>query len=228
MSANNKKKAFAIIAVGAAAGWLCGLSLSPIANVVVASVLGLGGTMISALSGLEPSAVKDEDDAPRLRRQITPVPIALFAVSLAVIATVGIVVRNADWLALQRPRSASASDDLEARIKGWNRELEAWIAMGAPKGDVLRTMLAGRQDVSRAAQVLKIEQASDNQSPKAGSGGLYGSISPEQCHAMTGQTPGTIQALMMSKDGELADRIAKSGLSKDDLLVVGRALCGNP
>lgn len=93
------RKNIPYVLMGAGAGWLVGLSLSP----VIASVLG---ALLVVVTGVVAAAVglkkPEEGEA---RADVRPWPVALLMLSMAVFATAAIPVREGDYLVPSRSRN---------------------------------------------------------------------------------------------------------------------------
>lgn len=76
-----------VLISGLGMGWLVGLSVSPVISIVITSITGAVAAVITALSGLEEKA----------KWSVSPVPLALLVVGLAIGSGVGIRTRNLDW-----------------------------------------------------------------------------------------------------------------------------------
>lgn len=84
-------------------GWLIGLSTSPVLHVIVGSVIAVVVAVVGALSGIKTQlSVADEepkgDPATRVSAvsglSVNPTPVVVFAVGLAIGATIGIAART--------------------------------------------------------------------------------------------------------------------------------------
>jgi hypothetical protein len=80
-----------LILAGLGVGWLVGLSFSPIAQVVVASLVGAAAAIASVLMGL--------GDQSKLPHSRTLAPIVWLVLGTATGATVGVLTRSHGWLA---------------------------------------------------------------------------------------------------------------------------------
>ncbi len=92
---------------GLAVGWLVGLSLSPVLQVVVASIVALTVAATSALAGLSLDAAQPKDGgepahaaALVLRSRVTLLPLCLMTVGIAFGASGGILARTNNLLGL--------------------------------------------------------------------------------------------------------------------------------
>lgn len=77
-----------ILITGLGIGWLVGLSVSPVISIVITSITGAAAAVITALSGLEEKS----------KWSVSPVPLALLVVGLAIGSGIGVRTRNLDWL----------------------------------------------------------------------------------------------------------------------------------
>lgn len=113
--------AFALFAAGAGAGWLAGLSLSPVLHTILASIVTAVVATGALLSGLQ---LHPNEDAPltlRAGRKLNPVPLALVVVGIAVGASAGVFARTNELLgtqvgrAIARWKSTGYSEQVVAR-----------------------------------------------------------------------------------------------------------------
>jgi hypothetical protein len=92
---------------GLCVGWLIGLSISPVLQTVLTSVLALVTGAVSILAGLS-VADGDSGDKPRRRRvKVTPVPVAMLVLGIAIGAPFGIHARTNLWFG---PNAKAASE----------------------------------------------------------------------------------------------------------------------
>jgi hypothetical protein len=87
---------------------MVGLSVSPIVQTIVGSVVALLVTLASGLAGIKPSGESppagEDSHAPAakggriLKRSLDPVPVSLFVIGLALGASLGTYARTNDWL----------------------------------------------------------------------------------------------------------------------------------
>ncbi len=127
--------ALCLFASGCGVGWMVGLSVSPIVQTLVGSVVALIVTLASGLAGIKASA----QDAPSsgqsptpatvggriFKHSLDPVPIALFVVGLALGSSVGIYARTNNWLGLDpqllvRQWKGSGLEDKEILQRAFN------------------------------------------------------------------------------------------------------------
>jgi hypothetical protein len=97
---------------GLGLGWLVGLSVSPVIQIILASLVAIVVSISSALAGLHPSdSDREQDDSqevqadkPRAHRSrrsfpfLDPLPIMSMVIGLACGASVGVYARTNDWL----------------------------------------------------------------------------------------------------------------------------------
>ncbi len=96
------------MAIGASLGWLVGIALSPVLNIVVGSVLTIVISFISLLIGTNTSPVEKEAASENnkinaklnFENKFAIVPIAIFFTSLAIGASYGVIYRTNDKLGL--------------------------------------------------------------------------------------------------------------------------------
>jgi hypothetical protein len=109
---------------------LAGLSLSPVLQTILASIVSAVVAIGALLSGLE---LHPKEDAPVTLRggpKLNPVPLALVVVGIAAGASAGVFARTNEWLgtrvqpAIERWRSTGYSDETLARriFDGLHRE----------------------------------------------------------------------------------------------------------
>ena len=102
----------ACLLVGLGTGWLCGLSLSPVIQTVVSSVLAISGVLIATLVGTT------EDSQARLPR-INPWPLVAFVLALGIAAPLGVAARLYWSLDMgSRATGAPLNDGSAAQVAG--------------------------------------------------------------------------------------------------------------
>ncbi len=80
----------AILLTGIGVGWLAGLSLSPVAHIVITSVIGLAAAAVAALAGVElPVQEKDSKDEATPQPKLPAGPVNAFPIALLVLAVAG-------------------------------------------------------------------------------------------------------------------------------------------
>lgn len=82
-----KSAIFWIIVLGIAIGWLVGLSVSPVVGTTVTALLGIAGAVVSFFTGTSDPKKQPLGD-------VNPMPIALLALTIAISATAGALVRE--------------------------------------------------------------------------------------------------------------------------------------
>jgi hypothetical protein len=96
-----------LLLMGVAVGLLAGMSLSPLVQTLVSSLIALCCTIIAAAAGLQFAWEKVEaqtGDAPKVEprrrraRSIDPLPMALFMVGVTTGSLFGIRIRTSNWL----------------------------------------------------------------------------------------------------------------------------------
>lgn len=90
----------ALLCSGLGAGWIVGLSVSPVVSIVVTSVIALIVSVTSAITGLQnnnPGIAVN----PLPNISISPFPVMFVVVGLAIGASVGVVARTNNWLGPQ-------------------------------------------------------------------------------------------------------------------------------
>lgn len=135
MRRTNVVAALCLFGSGCGVGWMVGLSVSPIVQTLVGSVVALLVTLASGLAGIKTSAQdppsSEASPTPTtaggglFKRSLDPVPIALFVVGLALGSTFGIYARTNDWLGLDPQRlvknwQGSGLDDKEILQRAFN------------------------------------------------------------------------------------------------------------
>jgi hypothetical protein len=231
-NSTNLQNLIAMGLIGAAAGWLSGISLSPTANTVVAAVTALGGAVVAALSGLNKEAEGDVGKLSVYRGKIDPLPVAVFAVALAIVANIGIVVRESEWLAFLRPSAEKSSKIAELRAAEIKAEVEMWVGLGAKRQDVLEALMPSHV-LAKAPSKAESEKKSDvrgtglaeveKKSDKVGVG-LYG-VDVDRCKQISGVPANQVKGLMTAFSGDVFDRIAKIDMPSDKLQEIGVELC---
>ena len=110
-----------IVLAGLSIGWLAGLSASPVVQGVLTAILGLAGSCVTLLVGLEPrlSSGKRSNDSPNApsagRVAWLPAarvgPIVALTVALAAGASLGVFARTHDWLGTRSEAGFYASKE---------------------------------------------------------------------------------------------------------------------
>jgi hypothetical protein len=99
-----------LVICGFSVGWLAGLSVSPVLQAILASVLGVLAAILSAITGIKiianPGHADELSDSegPNPQStdiQVNPIPLAAFTVFLALGASLGILARTNDLLGPQ-------------------------------------------------------------------------------------------------------------------------------
>lgn len=123
----------AVVATGLGIGWLAGLSLSPVAHIVVTSVLGLAAAAVAVFASVDlPAKEKEEKTEPNganasgaklPRGPVNAAPIALLVLSISAGAPLGVYVRTHEFLGVQE--SHSADDKKKSNDKDEGKEKPA-------------------------------------------------------------------------------------------------------
>ncbi len=97
--------AFSLIAIGLSVGWLMGLSVTPgVTSSILTSLMTVVVLLITVVSGLEKTTPDNEPQ----KWRVSPIPIALFMVSLVVGSSLGVYARTHNWLGVDVPPVASS------------------------------------------------------------------------------------------------------------------------
>lgn len=146
---NTPSSIISVLVIGAGVGCLVGLSVSPVVSIVVASVIGVAGTVVAALAGVEqrPMVIDDSDktedsaskaekatghtDPPQNlngeRRVVNTVPLAVLVVGIVIGALLGIYGRNQGLLG-----------------STLSIEVSEWVSQGIEKDEVARRLFEAR------------------------------------------------------------------------------------
>lgn len=88
---------------GLAIGWLVGLSVSPIIQTVLTSIIAVIVGISSTLAGIKKPSLEDDqtqNKKERLLSEVSPMPTMFLVVGLAIGASVGVYARTNNWLGL--------------------------------------------------------------------------------------------------------------------------------
>jgi hypothetical protein len=107
-------KSLCIFVSGLALGWLVGLSISPVIQVVLTSIVSIVVALSSALAGLireeaEPSAATKFKRLPI--SSFNPIPIMFMVLGLAIGSSAGIYARSHNWFGTSAPSITSEWKD---------------------------------------------------------------------------------------------------------------------
>lgn len=195
-----------VIGSGAAIGWLAGLSVSPVIQVTITSLLTVLVSLTSALASINPSGtVASEANRPRWRNLslVSPAPVALLVVALACGASLGAYARSNDWL------GASA-----------HRIAEEWKETGLSRTEILLRVFnqryPGLSSQPGAAPALQVTSRQ----------GVLFSVPVEECARFRGAQGEDLRREMLSGSSERVARFAKQCKTPDCLRVaVEELLC---
>lgn len=117
----------AIVFSGFGVGYLSGLSLSPVAQAVIAALIGGAAALVAAFTGM-PIPVKkgggdDKDTSPQFflvddLRSLSAAPLAFLVVSVAIGASGGIYVRAHNWLGANMPAAKATAQSQTGKQQG--------------------------------------------------------------------------------------------------------------
>jgi hypothetical protein len=190
-----------VLVSGGCLGWLTGLSLSPAVHVVIGATVGLVGTIVSALSGVVVKNPEKEElgKPPTLASsdlKISPIPIAVFMLGLALAAPLGILARTHEWF----------SQPLEKRV-------EAWEKLGITKDDITKHLFENAYPISSGTSQAKTPETTP---PKGPEGGLY-SLTITERGALRTLSLGSLREFMRSSSNPLLKLLA-ADISDDSTL----------
>ena len=107
---SHARSALSLVLSGLSVGWLVGLSVSPVLHLIVESVVGITVAAVSVLVGIKVLPVSKGDEPSEGAEEVPPInsklptlkidlsPLALFTVSLAVGASLGVFARTNEFL----------------------------------------------------------------------------------------------------------------------------------
>jgi hypothetical protein len=108
-------RAACVLVSGAALGWLVGLSVSPVIQVVLTSVVSIVVGISSALAGLKDQENEQPNETTKVKRlaahSFNPVPIMCMVIGLALGSSAGIYARSHNWLGTSTTSIASEWKD---------------------------------------------------------------------------------------------------------------------
>ncbi len=115
-------------------GWLMSLSVSPVASIVITSVVGSAAAVVATLSGQGKTSTGEGDaptgpTAPRV--QVSPLPIAILVAGIVFGSVVGIITRNVDLFGSDRLQDPSA-------------EIARWTNLGIDQKQVVQRLFQYR------------------------------------------------------------------------------------
>lgn len=162
---------------GLAVGWLIGLSVSPILQTVLTSLLAVIAGVTSVLAGL--SSDKDADGSPPTGKyQINPAPVMFLVLGVAVGASCGVYARTNLWLGADAKTLAQRTGLKEEQI---NRRIF----------DLLYPTAVSKAETSEPGAE---KPKSDEKKPPSATGGtslsasavsgLYGEITASECEQL--------------------------------------------
>jgi len=212
-----------LFASGVGVGWLVGLSVSPVLQAIVASILALAVAATSALAGLKPesdaagsSGAEGKGSTPRFvpsGLRVSLLPLTLLIVGIAAGASAGVFTRTNNLLGLY-PQISS---------KRWSgtgiekRELEKRMfdAVYAPSGEIKSASVGDKGAIAEKSA----EQTKGSSQFVAG---LY-AVTAQQCDLLAGKKGPNLRTVLLG----LGDSTTKAALAKcstDECLVVVREM----
>jgi hypothetical protein len=229
MRARVVKGAYVLVAA-ISVGWLVGLSASPVVNVVVGSVIALVVAIVSALSGIQSPSVGTGDDSKDESTRFTssnrlvtlnPVPVAIFAVGLAVGATVGLVARTNEVFGpnkamFVRRWQGTGLTDVEIKRRLFDQLYDATPSQGSkahdgdtkpPQGNESRSINSG--EVGRRTVLTA---------------GLF-AVSAEDCQLLAARHGADLRARLLLLEGDPIKTPLQACHSDDCLEAIKAILC---
>lgn len=199
-------------------GWLVGLSVSPVLQVIVASIVALAVAATSALAGLKSDAAGGlgaEGSPLRFVQsgiRVSLLPLSLLIVGIATGASAGVFARTNNLLGL----------DPEISLKRWSgtgiekRELEKRMfdAVYAPAEE----KTAPAEDKSKSPE--KARELGKGSSQFVA--GLYAATA-QQCDLLVGKKGGDLKTVLLGL-GDATTKAAMAKCSADECLVVIREM----
>jgi hypothetical protein len=192
---------------GAAIGWLAGLSVSPVIQVTITSLLTILVSLTSALASLESSGTAASSDSNRSKWKalsyLSPAPVALLVLSLACGASLGAYARSNDWLGANARRIA-----------------EQWQETGLPRAEILLRVFNQRFPPLPAENGAVTTQAASSRQ------GVLFSVPMQECARFRAADGEDLRREMLSSTNDRVARFAKQCKTPDCLrAAVEELLC---
>lgn len=207
-------------------GWLVGLSASPILHVIVGSVIALIVAIVGALAGiqLQISAKDESEDTPNgipmgtVRGvSVNPLPVAVFAVGLALGATTGISARTNEFFG---PNAG--------------RFVKRWQGIGLTDVETKRRLFeelypAGSHNHTQAAKSdgkdsnAQLDEAS-NLRASALTAALL-SVAVSDCQLLAGKHGDELRARLLTLNSDVIQSAAKECKGDDCLNAIRMLIC---
>ena len=225
---------FGLVVIGLGVGWLAGLSVSPVASVVITSALGAAAAIVGALAGVARADHGSHDKpggAPAQRkvlgnwtesgavRPIASWPLAVLVVGLVLGSGMGVWARTHNWL-------------------GQNPSVRAWSALGvdpgALEGEIRWWAERGVTGLSEDDVTLRLfnlrypERAADlaPRGPETGADqGVLFSQPSDECNRLSGATDENLFRTMNESPNRLVRAIADLSSSPSKLREVVTIAC---
>jgi hypothetical protein len=217
-----------LLASGLGLGWLVGLSVSPVLQVIVASIVALAVAATSALAGLKPesdttasSGAEGKGSPPRFvpsGLRVSLLPLTLLIVGIAAGASAGVFTRTNNLLGLNPEISSKRWSGIGIE----KRELEKRMfdAVYAPSEE---SKSASAEDKGKGTEKPR-EQAKGSSQFVAG---LYAATA-QQCDLLAGKKGPDLKTVLLGL-GDSTTKAALAKCSSDECLVVIREmLCPAP
>lgn len=237
------RTAFLLVVCGLSLGWLIGLSVSPILEVVVGGTLTLLLSIASALAGVEARAQKENASAEvaadnrdlkstteRLfpsRYRVSVIPMACFVVGLASGAPIGVFVRTNEFLGPNPVSFAKRWSDLGLSDSEVRRRLFD-VLYPSPKVEANREPATGRPGEPEKPRIgdggsNTVENIPDVRA-RALTAGLF-SLPAEGCGLLAGRHGSVLRARLIALGGDRIKAATDKCSSDDCLEAVRIALC---
>lgn len=212
-----------LFASGLGLGWLVGLSVSPVLQVIVASIIALAVAATSALAGLKPesdttasSGAEGKGSSPRFvpsGLRVSLLPLTLLIVGIATGASAGIFTRTNNLLGLM-PEISS----------------KRWSGTGIEKKELEKRMFevvyAPSEESKTAAAEDKGKNTEKPREQARGSSqfvaGLYAATA-QQCDLLAGKKGLDLKIVLLGL-GDATTKAAVAKCSSDECLVVIREM----
>lgn len=108
-----------LLIAGAGIGYLCGLSVTPVIQVVLTSIVTLAVSAVGILAGIDRSdsgASGAESNSRRTKIKVDVLPISMIVLGIALGASAGIYVRANNFLGWKTAESSEADPVTQARL----------------------------------------------------------------------------------------------------------------
>ncbi|MEZ4618057.1 MAG: hypothetical protein R2867_21450 [Caldilineaceae bacterium] len=165
--------AFGVIGFGI--GWLVGLSVSPVTNIVVSSLTSLVAAIALVRSGKkqpESSANTGGTEPVNTAHQPNAWPIATLVIGIFIGSTIGLLVRTHNLL--------SPSGPLPPQTLSLQEEIQQWVDLGMEQDEVVQGYFQNR--VNQKPSTTPIPTAVQLQTKPTDSL-LYAAASPDECES---------------------------------------------